>query len=221
MDGVITTGDTFVRYMHTRAPRMRPRAAVRFVRSVHEDRRSGLPLTRRFMLVRASVLAALEGVPEQTYLAQVADLTSQWVKESGWIRWDVVEEMRERRSAGMLVVVATACEDRLAAALLEAAKVPYDVLSASVVDSCGVGKWVIRDYRIGEFKAIALERAGIELACAVLTTDSLTDLPTARRCQWTWVVCSPSSRLPNRLRAAGANAARRLPMSSNRPTAAE
>ncbi|CAM5287915.1 haloacid dehalogenase-like hydrolase [Corynebacterium variabile] len=177
LDGVITTRDTFTVFtagqLCRRPLRLIPTVPVtvrRFFSRDEEYRRtSGLFIAG----------IALRGVDDRTFGRRVTDYGRRVGGSRAWIRSSTVDRIRRQKEQGATIVIATATERRLAAALLETAGVPYDLLSATEFTESPTGMQVA-DHRLGERKAESLRELGVDLAHAEFVTDSFTDLPTAR-----------------------------------------
>lgn len=178
LDGVVTRKDSFTALLGEhlgRLPlRMMPAtpAAVRWIRS---GRR---PDVRTDALRRISEVA-LAGLTDDGYSRLAARVGTRIGRDPSWVRPEVVERIRREHAEGTRIVIATASEHRLAEALLRAADVPYDLLSASRIEPGPAGLRVA-DHRIGARKAEALQQVGVDLGRATFATDSFSDLPTAR-----------------------------------------
>lgn len=177
LDGVITTRDTFTVFtagqLCRRPLRLIPTVPVtvhRFFSRDEEYRRT----SGRFI---AGI--ALRGVDDRTFGRRVTDYGRRVGGSRAWIRSSTVDRIRRQKEQGASIVIATATERRLAAALLETAGVPYDLLSATEFTESPTGMQVA-DHRLGERKAESLRELGVDLAHAEFVTDSFTDLPTAR-----------------------------------------
>lgn len=177
LDGVITTRDTFTVFtageLCRRPLRLLPTVPVtvrRFFSHDEEYRRiSGLFIAG----------IALRGVDDRTFAQRVTDFGRRVGGSRAWIRSSTVDRIARQKEQGVTIVIATATERRLAAALLETAGVPYDLLSATEFTESPTGMEVA-DHRLGERKVGALRELGVDIAHAEFVTDSFTDLPTAR-----------------------------------------
>jgi len=177
LDGVITTRDTFTVFtagqLCRRPLRLIPTVPVtvrRFFSRDEEYRRtSGLFIAG----------IALRGVDDRTFGRRVTDYGRRVGGSRAWIRSSTVDRIRRQKEQGATIVIATATERRLAANLLEAADVPYDLLSASELSETPTGMDVT-DHRLGARKVGALHELGVDIAHAEFVTDSFSDLPTAR-----------------------------------------
>lgn len=199
LDGVITTRDTFTTFTAgqlCRKPwRLVPTVPLAIRRHLSNDeefrRIAGLRIAR----------IALRGLDDATFTARVEAFGRRVGGSHTWIRASTVERIRRQKAQGVTVVIATATERRLAAALLETAGVPYDLLSASELSETPSGMDVT-DHRLGERKATALLELGIDIAHAEFVTDSFSDLPTARRAG-SVVLIGASARTRKQFRDAG------------------
>ena len=177
LDGVITAKDTFsalisaeLRRAPTRLLRALPVIALMLL-----GRRAG----SRGAAARNVTEIALAGMSDREYTELAEALGNRIGGDSRWIRTATVERMRDQRDAGVRIIIATATEHRLAESLLVRAEVPYDVLSASILEATATGMR-IADHRVSGRKLEALREQGILVDRAEFATDSLTDLPTAR-----------------------------------------
>lgn len=176
MDGVITRRDSFTALV---VERLR-RSPLRLIRALPPAAVMPLlPPDARAAASRAITRSALRGVTFDEYERIARRVGARIGGDPAWIRAEIVARIRAEHAAGRRVVIATASERTLAAALLERAGVPRTRLSASLLVP-GPHGVEIGDHRIGERKAEAIcESEPIHLAHFV--TDSATDLPTARR----------------------------------------
>lgn len=177
LDGVITTRDSFtaliveqLRRRPLRLMRALP-ATVMMLLSRHEER-------RRDSAARVTKIA-LSGLSDHDYSRLAAAFGRRIGGDSSWIRPTTVERLRRQSARGATIVIATATEHRLAKALLAQARVPYDLLSASILTESSTGM-TVADHRVGARKLDALREQSIGIEQAEFVTDSMTDLPTAR-----------------------------------------
>lgn len=199
LDGVITSRDTFTAFtageLCRRPLRLLPTVPVtllRFFSRNEEYRRvSGLFIAR----------IALRGVDDRTFGRRVTDFGRRVGRSHAWIRSSTVDRIRRKKDQGATIVIATATERRLAAALLETAGVPYDLLSATEFTETLTGMEVA-DHRLGERKVGALRELGVDIAHAEFVTDSFTDLPSAREAR-SVVLIGASARTQKQFRDAG------------------
>jgi phosphatidylglycerophosphatase C len=202
LDGVITTRDTFTTFTIEQLCRKPLRlipaipVAVRrfFSRDTDLRRRAGVRIAR----------IALRGLDDADFTVRVEDFGRRVGAGRTWIRSSAVARIRRQKCRGATIVIATATERRLAAALLDRADVPYDLLSASELSETPTGIDVT-DHRLGERKAGALRELGVDIAHAEFVTDSFSDLPTAREAE-SVVLIGASRRTRQRFRAAGVTA---------------
>lgn len=134
---------------------------------------------RRRRIAHRVAEIVLAGLAEHDYAALAADFGRRIGRDPEWMRAETVQRIRHQHAEGMQIVIATATERRLAEALLASAEVPYDLLSASCLNSTPTGM-AVTDHRIGARKAEALRELGIPLDEAEFVTDSITDMSTAR-----------------------------------------
>lgn len=172
LDGVITRKDTFTALVAFRLCR----SPSRLVRSVF----TALTVLGEGKAASSRKIAetALDGMTAGEYTALAEQLGQKFAGDSKWMRAEVVQRIRRQHAQGVRIVIATASEQRLAEALLEAAGVPYDLLSASLLSSRPTGLTVC-DHRVGERKLVALLELDVSVDRAQFVTDSLTDFPTA------------------------------------------
>ena len=78
------------------------------------------------------------------------------------MRDEAVQRIRRQHAEGARIVIATATERRLAEALLAAAGIPYDLLSASILIETPSGM-EFADHRVGTRKAEALREQGVPI----------------------------------------------------------
>lgn len=177
LDGVITTRDSFtaliveqLRRAPLRLLRALPAAATMLV-----SRRE----TRKRRAAARVAAIALTGMSDDYYTALATKFGTRIGGDPAWIRAETVERIRGQNAQGVRVVIATATEHRLARALLARAGVPYDLLSASVLNETAAGMEVV-DHRVGARKTDALREQGVPIERVEFVTNSMTDLPTAR-----------------------------------------
>lgn len=172
LDGVITRKDTFTALVLGRLAR----SPLRLLRA--------LPLAATILsgkkpeASRRIAETALSGMTDADYAALAAQLGRKFAADPKWMRPYSVRRIRRQYDAGARIVIATAAERRLAEALLAAADVPYDLLSASLLKALPSGLAVC-DHRVGARKTEALIELDVPIANAEFVTDSITDLPTA------------------------------------------
>lgn len=199
LGGVITTRDTFTTFtieqLCRRPLRLVPAIPLAVRRFLSRDeefrRRTGVRIAR----------IALRGLSEEDFTVRVENFGRRVGAGRTWIRRSAVARIRHQKAQDATIVIATATERRLAAALLNRAGVPYDLLSASELSATPTGIDVT-DHRLGERKAGALRELGIDLAGAEFVTDSFSDLPTARAAA-TVVLIGASRRTGQKFRDAG------------------
>lgn len=175
LDGVVTRKDTFTAFVVERlrrAPllllRALPAVGAMLLRSGEGRRRSA----------RRVAEIALTGLDERGHSALAADFARRIVAKPSWVRAETVHRMRRQHAAGAQIVVATACEQHLARALLAHAGAPCDLLCASLLAESASGMRVA-DHRVGARKTQALRELGVPVEEAEFVTDSVADLPTA------------------------------------------
>lgn len=172
LDGVITRKDTFTALVLGqlwRSPRRLLRALPVAVTILSGKKAEA---SRRIAEI------ALAGMTDADYAGLAEQLGRKFAADPKWMRPDTAKRIRRQYDSGARLVIATATERRLAEALLAAANIPYDLLSASHLEAKPSGL-AVRDHRIGVRKADALIELGIPVASAEFVTDSITDLPTA------------------------------------------
>ncbi|WP_291475003.1 haloacid dehalogenase-like hydrolase [Corynebacterium sp.] len=177
LDGVITTRDTYTTFtvgeLCRRPWRLVPAIPLAVRRFLSRDEE-----VRRILGVRIARIAH-RGFHDADYSHHVEDFGRRVGGSRTWIRESAVDRIRRQKAQGATIVIATATERRLAANLLEAAGVPYDLLSASELSETPTGMDVT-DHRLGARKVVALHELGVDIAHAEFVTDSFSDLPTAR-----------------------------------------
>jgi phosphatidylglycerophosphatase C len=199
LDGVITTRDTFTTFTIEQLCRRPWRltlaipVAVRrfFSRDEEFRRRAGVRIAR----------IALRGFSDGDFTARVESFGRRVGNSRTWIRGSAVERLRHQKAQGATIVIATATEQRLAAALLDQADIPHDLLSASELSETATGIDVT-DHRLGARKVGALRELDVDIAHAEFVTDSFSDLPTARAAA-SVVLIGASARTRKRFRDAG------------------
>lgn len=208
LDGVITTKDTFTALLTKRLRDTPPRlvqalpAAARMMVARHGD--------TRHRSARRVAEIALTGVGEDEYAAVAGAFGRQIGGDPSWIRVDVVRAICRQHARGTRIVIATATEHQLAQSLLSRAGVPFDLLSASLLQETPSGMTVV-DHRVSHRKTAALRELGVALDQADFVTDSITDLPTAQAAGRV-VLIGASARTRDRYRRAG------VPVIWQRPT---
>ena len=177
LDGVITRRDSFTAVVVDRLRRAPLRllkalpAVVPMVLSMRADRRQ--------RAARRVAQIALGGLHEPGYITLATAFGRRIGASPSWVRDEAVQRIRRQHAEGARIVIATATERRLAEALLAAAGIPYDLLSASALIETPSGM-KFADHRVGMRKAEALREQGVPIEAAEFVTDSLADLPTAR-----------------------------------------
>ncbi len=177
LDGVVTFKDTFGALLTERL-RSSPGRLVRALPTAVSWATARRPEQRAFA-ARNLARIALSGMRDVEYAEYSRTIGRRIAHDPAWIRADIVRRIRFQHANGTRIIIATASEARLARALLQAAGVPFHVLSASVLVATATGMDV-GDHRVGARKAEALLAAGVRIAEAEFVTDSRTDLPTAR-----------------------------------------
>ncbi|MGY4721434.1 haloacid dehalogenase-like hydrolase [Naumannella huperziae] len=176
LDGVITRRDTFtalVIHRLRRAPFRLLRATMAAMPMLRGD------ATSRHEAAQRVAEIAMTGLREREYIAEARAFGKRIAGDPCWIRPWAVDRLRRQHAKGARIVVATATERSLAAALLDHAAVPYDSLSASSLTETASGMQVA-DHRVGTRKMEALREMGVSIEDAEFVTDSTTDLPTAQ-----------------------------------------
>lgn len=172
LDGVITRKDTFTALIVTRLVR----SPLRLLRAIPLILLGIRGWKAEFSQKITEI--ALAGMAGDKYEELAEQLGRKFGSEAKWIRAQTVEKMRKEYDSGHRIVIATATERRLAEALLAAAEVPYDQLSASLLVSTPAGL-KIGDHRVGARKLAALLELDVPISRSQFVTDSTTDLPTA------------------------------------------
>ncbi|WP_337661932.1 HAD family hydrolase [Actinoalloteichus sp. AHMU CJ021] len=178
LDGVVTRRDSFTALLVDRLRASPPRLIRAFPSLLRLTLHPG-DAQRRSRAARRVTEVALSGLSTPEYQRLADEVGARIGGDPTWLRAEVVDRIRREHGAGTRVVVATASEHRLATALLRAADIPFDLLSASRLTGGPTGQRVA-DHRVGARKAEALRECGVPLDEAVFTTDSYTDLPAAR-----------------------------------------
>ncbi|QVQ53297.1 haloacid dehalogenase-like hydrolase [Spiractinospora alimapuensis] len=178
LDGVVTRKDTFTALVVLRL-RTSPARFLRALPGIVAMVLGRGPETRKRAVHRITEVA-LSGLSEDDYSALARTVGARLGGDASWIRREIVERMRRQHAANTRIVVATATEQRLAESLLLQAQAPYDTISASQLAATPTGLRVA-DHRIGARKVEALRENAVPVAEAEFVTDSVTDLPTAKR----------------------------------------
>lgn len=173
LDGVITRKDTFTALVMSRLIR----SPMRIFRSLPAA--VLLRSERKALASRRIAEIALSGMTDDSYSDLAERLGRRFAADAKWIRGDTVQRIRRQHEQGARIVIATASEHRLAHALLTAAEIPHDLLSASHLSATAYG-FRVADHRVGDRKVEALRELGEPIEHAEFVTDSLTDLPTAQ-----------------------------------------
>lgn len=176
LDGVLSTRDT-VATLLVEAARRQPRRATGSLPQLVRWVLAGGDVARHAAASRAVAAAMLRGMPEPEYDALAREVGTRMGRTAA--RASMVRIARELAAEGAHVVVATGSEQRLAAAFLDSAGVPRDLLLASTLAWGPEGPAFDRHIR-GASKLEALLRAGIDVGARRFWTDSADDLPTAR-----------------------------------------
>ena len=185
MDGVLNTGNCFYAYVEHRF-RRQPSALIRALPSLarHTMARS---YEAKAECGHGLVRAITHGFSFEQYVQEVQTFGTSLAERPGFVRDEAVRRLREQAARGDGIVIATACEEHLAAAFLKAIQVPYDVLSATVF-AVRDGRVVVQHARDSHRKTSALVERGVDLASAHFYTDDFADYPTAARSAHTTVV---------------------------------
>lgn len=195
LDGVITRKDTFTRLI----VRELVRDPLRLLRALPVA--ATMVMGRKPEASRRIAEIALVGMTDTRYGALARQLGRRLAHDERWMRSATVRRIRRQHGSGARIVVATATERRLAEALLAAADIPCDLLSASLLEATPSGL-IVGDHRVGARKPEALLELGVPIASAVFVTDSMTDLPMAEVAA-SVVLIGASGRTRRRFRAAG------------------
>ena len=172
LDGVITRKDTFTALVVGQLMRSPLRLLRELPVLVNMLRGKKPEASRRIAEI------ALAGMTDTDYTALATQLGRKIAADTKWMRFSAVQRIRHQHESGARIIIATATERRLAEALLAAAGVPYDLLSASLLNTTTSGL-TVSDHRVGQRKKEALIELAVPIASAVFVTDSMTDLPTA------------------------------------------
>ena len=166
LDGVITRKDTFTALIVTRLVR----SPLRLLRAIPLILLGIRGWKAEFSQKITEI--ALAGMAGDKYEELAEQLGRKFGSEAKWIRAQTVEKMRKEYDSGHRIVIATATERRLAEALLAAAEVPYDQLSASLLVSTPAGL-KIGDHRVA--------RANWRLCSSLMSqSPGLSSSPTPR-----------------------------------------
>ncbi|WIE66436.1 HAD family hydrolase [Curtobacterium sp. MCLR17_036] len=173
-DGVLTSRDTMVFVCRLRLL-SDPRRLVAAVPSLLRrsfSRDAGV----RQRSDRALVAVALRGLDRAGYEDLTRIVVSRFV-DAGWLRHDLVAELRSAASRGR-TVVATASESMLVRAFLDVLDVRGVAVLGSELELTARGlRFAV--HNVGEQKLATLRAARVPLAAATFYTDSVTDLPVA------------------------------------------
>lgn len=176
MDGVITTKNCLYLFLRARVAGA-PWRAVRAFPTRVQLARAGDETTRT-KLGLALAESALHGLTLRQY-ERAARRYGRWLGiRPGLVRPDVAARIRRQHADGGKIVIATACERTLAAAVLRSAQVPYDLLSATVFGS-GAHGIVVADARYAARKNEALRELNVPIERAHFHTDDFSDHHTA------------------------------------------
>jgi len=174
LDGVLTRRDTFTLFVLGRFRRCPLRVALALplvpLMLLPASRRWAITLAVRLSLVRLSVAG---------YRAEAAAFARRLAATPGALQPGCVAQARAHLDAGARVVFATASEEALARALLDAAGLPDAELVASRLARSG-RSWRVALHNLGAEKPRQLAARGIRPPWAVAYSDHAVDLPLLR-----------------------------------------
>lgn len=141
---------------------------------------------------RRLVSLAMAGMTKDEYRRLTATIARELAHDPRNVWPQALIEVRTAIGAGHTVAVVTASETGLAATYLSEIGLEPLQLFASTLQFSGRGPR-LTDHNVGEQKVAVLLAAGIDLETATLYTDSVSDLPLARRVRQT-ILVNPSPR---------------------------
>lgn len=174
LDGVLTRRDTFTLFVLGRFRRHPLRVALALplvpLMLLPASRRWAITLAVRLSLLRLSVAA---------YQAQAAAFAQRLATTPRALQPGCVAQARAHLDGGARVVFATASEQALARALLDAVGLPDAELVASRLSRRGRG-WQVALHNLGAEKPRQLAAHGVAAPWAVAYSDHAIDLPLLR-----------------------------------------
>jgi phosphatidylglycerophosphatase C len=179
MDGVLVHGDvfgSFVRHRLRRSPAHLVAAGALWPWLVTPV----LVRRTRRRAVKAFVDLALAGLGDQDYALAAAAFGAELAQRHDRVVHQAVDEARRLMADGYRVVVATACEERLARAYLDAVGLTGVEVLGSTIRFRRAGPMHLDAHNHGEQKVVRLAQGGIEAPWAVAYTDALSDVPLLR-----------------------------------------
>lgn len=178
MDGVLIHGDvfgSFVRHRLRRSP-----AHLAAVAGAWPWLAGPILLRRtRRVGVRELLRIALAGLDDHSYAAAARAFALELAQREDRVIHQAVDAIRELQGAGHLVVIATACEERLARAYIDAIGLADVAVVGSLIEFHRLRMRVAR-HNHGPEKVAALAEVGISPPWAHAYTDALSDLPILR-----------------------------------------
>ncbi len=178
MDGVLLHGDAFGAFVRHRLRRSPAHLAA--VAGAWPWLAGPILLRRtRKIGVRELLRIALAGLDDAGYDRAARAFAVRLGARVDRVVHQAISEVRLLQAAGHLVVVATACEERLARAYLDAIGLADVAVVGSVIEFRRAGMRV-RRHNHGVQKIEALAELGIMAPWAHAFTDALSDLPLLR-----------------------------------------
>lgn len=181
MDGVLIHGDafgSFVRHRLRRSP-----AHLAAVAGAWPWLAGPILLRRtRRVGLRELLRIALAGLDDVGYDRAVQTFGAELATRTDRVVHQAVTEVRALQDAGHLVIVATACEERLARAYLDGIGLADVAVVGSLMEFSRLGMRLER-HNHGVEKIAALAEIGIVAPWAAAYTDALSDLPILRGAQ--------------------------------------
>lgn len=196
MDGVLVHGDafgSFVRHRLRRSP-----AHLAAVAGAWPWLAGPILLRRsRRVGLRELLRIALAGLDDAGYDRAAKAFGAELATRPDRVVHQAVDEVRSLQASGHLVVVATACEERLARAYLDGIGLADVAVVGSVIEFGRVRMRVAR-HNHGLEKTVALAEHGIVAPWAAAYSDALSDLPLLRGADRP-VLVNPDGWLRNRV----------------------
>ena len=182
MDGVLSQRDTMAQFLRElvlerpgKVAAALPVLAVRKLgsRSIGVEGRTS----------RAMVRVAARGLSADEFDRRAGASGARQATRPGWVMETGIERLRRHLENGDRVVVTTGTEEHVAEAFLTGAGVPLGpggalLLASGYQDAAGRSRYR-HNFAAGKLVSAAL--AGLDVEQAVFYTDSLADLPVARR----------------------------------------
>lgn len=179
MDGVLIHGDVFGSFVRARLRRspanlVAAGAVLPWLTTPILVRR-----TRR-RAIKALLDLAMAGLSDADYAVEAARFGAELAMHPTRVVQPAVDEVRRLVASGHRVVVATACETRLARAYVDGIGLGSVEVLGTPITFRRSGPMVVDLHNYGPVKVASLAAAGISAPWSVAYTDALSDVPILR-----------------------------------------